>query len=644
MTNKIFKATTGVFALMGVLTFASCSDNEDMPSVGGSTNDASDFSLAIKGMPAATSGTTSTSAQESISVFQFGPDGLFRKQILNSYDPEGIDLVKGTTSALYCVSGIDIDASEDTSESEFAHTIISTEKGASSAPLFLSAYAPIDLTQMDCELTMKRGVARIDLDARDADMEISSITVEDAPAATYVFAGEAGKLDAETTVYTHEYSTAPYGVEKGVFMIFESNKDIHVTVHGKVDGKDITVPAVIEKAERNKVYTLRIYDKNANIEAAFSVSDWEDGGTFNSSADMSKGLHIDMASSVFPQGVNVDYVNNIIDVPYFGAEGMKIAFLSEMRIDIDTISFSGARVLVDSIDAKHVKFVAEKAYNTDKGVVTKFNIEINPQMKGRPDYEIKMYVKKTVMNTSYDCVTIRVAESPYQLQTVEIGGSTWMAFNATSPDLSEQIYPEIGQSVEETYQQNWAMAIGNFFQYGRQKGYSPWTVNDPNGNESTERNIPWSDPACMPVPEGFHVSTEAEWLSLLPSGTQIPSTYTAGNGEQIKVEVVELPGKLSDSPSAAANKANLLMRYLRFESQETGNVLCIPICGMKTASNAEYPGGGRAMHAWVSYWISADRYTWLFQIGGTTGNLTASHGRDRWNYNGFIPVRGVKNR
>ncbi len=358
---------------------------------------------------------------------------------------------------------------------------------------------------------------------------------------------------------------------------------------------------------------------------------------------MSKGLRIDQAASVFPAGVIVDYANNIIEVPASGAAGMKIAFLSEMRVDIDTICYAGERVIVDSIEANHVKFAAEKAYNTDKGVVTKFNVDINPQMKGRPDYEIKMYVKKTVMATSYDCVTIRVAESPYQLQTVEIGGSTWMAFNATSPDLSEQVYPEIGQSVEEAYQQNWAMAIGNFFQYGRQKGYSPWTSNDPTANSATERNIPWTDPACMPVPEGYHVSTEAEWLSLLPTGVPIPSTYTAGNGEQIKVEVVELPGKLTDSPSEAANKANLLMRYIRFESLATGNVLCIPICGMKTAGTAEYPGGGRAMHAWTSYWISADRYAWLFQIGGTTDALTATHGRDRWNYDGFVPVRGVKN-
>ncbi|MDE6668197.1 MAG: hypothetical protein K2K26_00780 [Muribaculaceae bacterium] len=641
MTNNIFKTGAGLLALFGAMTLASCSDKDEMPATG-DTNADSDFSLAIKGMPARPEASASD-AQDAISVFQFGPDGLFSKSVINSYDPEGINLVKGTTRALYCLSGIDIDVTEETTQAEFALTTITTEEGAASAPLFLSAYTLIEASQMNCELTMKRGVARIDLDARDADMDISSITVDDAPASTYVFEGEGVMPDAGTIVYTYEYAQAPTGVEKGVFMIFESDREVHVTIHGSVDGTEITVPAVIETVERNKVYTLRVYDKNATVKAAFTMTDWEEGDTFNSSPDMSKGLHIDPTLSVFPEDVTVDYVNNIIEVPYSGAAAMKIAFSSEMRVDIDTIIYSGQRVLVDSIEAKHVKFVAEKAYNTDNAVITKFNVDINPQMKARPDYEIQMYVKKTVMNTSYDHITIRVAASPYQIQTVEIGGSTWMAFNATTPDIAEQVFPEIGQTVEEAYQHNWATSIGNFFQYGRQLGYSPWTSNDPNANQSTPRNIPWTDPDCMPVPEGYHVATEAEWLRLIPSGVQIPSTYTAGNGEQIKVEVVELPETLSDSPSASANKAKLFMRYVRFESLETGNVLCIPICGMKTASTAEYPGGGRAMHAWVSYWISADRYTWLFQIGGTSGALTATQGRDRWNYDGFLPVRGVKN-
>ncbi len=637
MINNIFKAKTGLFALMGALTLASCSDKEEMPVAGG---DGSEISVSLKGLFAA----PSASQQETLSVFQFGTDNLFSKSVMKSYDPEAINLVKGTTRALYCVAGIEIDATEETSAAEFALSTVSTTEGDNTAPLFLSGWTEIEASQMNCELTMTRGVARIDLDARDADMDITSITVEDAPQSSYVFVNGKGNLDSATTVYTHEYETAPNDIEKGIFMLFETNKEVHVNVHGTVDGMEITVPATLESVERNKVYSLRVYDKNASLKADFIVADWEDAGVVAGKPDTVSRLFFDKENSVFPEGVVVDYDNNIIEVPSTGVSGMKIAFSSDLKINVDSIYFTGARVEVDSIKEKYVKIDVEKAYNTPTGVITTVDVDIDGQLKGRPEYEIKLDLRKMNMSISYDNFIIRVPESPYQIQTVDIAGNTWMAFNATTPDLGEQVFPEIGQTVEEAYQQNWAMVLGNFFQYGRQKGYSPWTSNDPNGNQETPRNIPWTDPACMPVPEGYHVATEAEWLSLLPSGVQIPSTYTAGNGEQIKVEVVELPEKLSDSPSAAANKANIFMRYIRFESLETGNVLCIPICAMKTAGTAEYPGGGRAMHAWGCFWISADRYTWFFQIGGTTGALTASHGRDRWNYDGFVPVRGVKNR
>ncbi len=640
MTNNIFKAKTGLFALIGALALASCSDKEEMPITGG---DGSEISVSLKGL-SASAGASDASRQEALNVFQFGSDNLFSKSVIKNYDSEAINLVKGNTRALYCVTGIEIDAAEETTEAEFALSTFTTPEGANTAPLFLSGWSAIDASQMECELTMTRGVARIDLDARDADMDITSITVEDAPQSTYVFTANKGKLDTATTVYTREYSVAPNDIESGIFMLFETDKEVHVNVHGTVDGTEITVPATLESIERNKVYTLRVYDKNASLKADFIVAEWEDGGVIAGKPDTVKRLVFDKENSVFPEGVIVDFDNNIIEVPSTGVKGMKIAFSTDLRVNLDSVYFTGERVEVDSIKQKYVKIDVEKAFNSPSGVITTLDIDIDGQLKGRPEYEIKMDLRKINMAISYDNVIIRVPESPYQIQTVDIAGSTWMAFNATSPDLGEQVFSEIGQTVEEAYQQNWAMLLGNFFQYGRQKGYSPWTSNDPNGNQATPRNIPWTDPACMPLPEGYHVATEAEWQSLLPSGVQIPSTYTAGNGEQIKVEVVELPEKLSDSPSAAANKANILMRYLRFESLETGNVLCIPICGMKTASTAEYPGGGRAMHAWGCFWISADRYTWLFQIGGTTGALTASHGRDRWNYDGFVPVRGVKNR
>lgn len=640
MMNHISKATMGAIALMGVLAFSSCSEDKEDLAFGGS--DCNAMSLSLKGFPTTTATEAPAATQPMLKVFQFSNSKLSAKTVLKEYNPESIDLMRGTTTSLYCVSGVDIDAPEGTAESEFVKTTFTTAEGVNSAPFFLSGSATIEATQKNCEVNMLRGVARIDLDAREADMEISGITVDNAPATTYVFAtGEVAPSTA-TTVYTHTYESAPTGVEKGVFMVFESAGEMNVTVHGTANGTPISVPAVISTVERNKVYTLRVYAKNATVKADFNISNWEDGGTVPGQTDLSQGLHIDRENSVFPEGVKVDYVNNIIEVPGTGAGGMKVAFSTEVRVDIDTVCFKGANVEIDSVEAKYVHIAAQKAFNTPTGVVSSFDIDIDAQLKGRPGYEIKMYVKKTFMTSSYDCVTIRVAQSPYQIRTVNIAGSNWMAFNATGNDLNDQIYPEEGLSVEEMYQNNWVQTVGNFFQYGRLKAYSPWEKNDPNGNSDTPRNIPWTDPAAMPLPAGYHVASAKEWQMLLPVGTTIPSTYIAGNGEEIKADLITLPGTLSGTPSTAANNAKLMMRYVRFESMETHNVLIFPICGQKTPSWDEYPGSGTAMHNRVIMWIADDRQVWLFELSTKNGVLTATQGINRWNYDGFLPVRGIK--
>ena len=56
MTNNIFKTGAGLLALFGAMTLASCSDKDEMQAVGDANAD-SNFSLAIKGMPAAATGT-----------------------------------------------------------------------------------------------------------------------------------------------------------------------------------------------------------------------------------------------------------------------------------------------------------------------------------------------------------------------------------------------------------------------------------------------------------------------------------------------------------------------------------------------------------------------------------------------------------
>lgn len=645
MTRFIFNSTASAALLIGLATMTSCSESEVLTA--SEADDAQTMSLAIKGGPAkaqATAGSSSDSDSDALRIFQFGKEGLLRRSVVSAYDPQDIALVKGATRSLYCVQGMDIVAAEGISEGEFALMKVTSPDDADSAPLFYSGWSVITAQQRNCELTMTRSVARIDLDAREAAMDITEVTVEDAPAASYVFVTDAGKLDAPTTTYTHTCFGAPQGVEKGIFTLFESGKEVHVTVHGKVDGIETSVQAFIETVDRGKVYTLRVYEKNAMVNASFIVADWEDGGLLDATTDMANGLHIDMANSVIPAGVSVDCVRNIVDVPSTGAEGMKLAFLSDLRVDIDSIHFIGERIEVDSIKEKHVSIAAGKPSNTPAGVMTAIDVKVAPQMKGRPGYEIKMELSKPNMNVSCDALTIRVAESPYQLHTVMMAGAEWMSFNATTPDLSDQIYAEPGMTVEEYYQQHWISTIGLFFQYGRQLGWNPWDRAIPDFN-TLAPDTPWATQECMPVPVGYHVATADEWTSLIPAGVSFPSTYTAGNGETITATVVELPGLLDDAPCTAANNAKLRKRYIRFESKDTGNVLIFPVCGLKGATQDLYPGAGKGLDSRAVYWNSSERSIWLINLITTEdGQLGANPMSDRWNINGFIAVRGVKNK
>lgn len=585
MTNNIFKTGAGLLALFGAMTLASCSDNDEMPAANNA--DGGSITLSLKGMKAPALG------GEALSIFQFGKDSLISKTDIKNINEESIKLVKGSTTGLYCVSGITLET-DNKSKSDFALSIVKSEADENSAPMFLSAYTPIEPTQMNCELTMTRGVARIDIDATDADMDITSVTVEDAPASSYVFTG-AGILSDSTVVYTYTYDTPPTSLDKNVFLLFESDSDVHINVHGTVEGVEITVPAVLPAVERNKVYTLRVYDKNATVKAYFSVTDWEEGDNVVSGPDTSRGLTIDEQASEFPEGVVVDYINNIIAVPGDGVSGMKIAFNSEVRVDIDTVCYAGERVFVDSVEAKYVKIVPEKAYNTDNGVITKFNVDIDPQLKGRPDYEIKMYVKKTFMATSYDCVKIRVAPSRFQISTVKLAGVEWMAFNATTPDPNDQVYVEDGKTVEDMYVDDWVGCVGGLFQYGRQYKYIPYQSYNPvNDLGNQKQDMPWIHETHMPCPEGYHVATLEEWHALFPVGTQLTGTYVAGNGETITAEIVRLPGDV-----VTPTNVNGVCRYLKLTSAETGNCLILPLGGYKgDKSTAMSSNFGRDMVYW----------------------------------------------
>lgn len=537
----------------------------------------------IAGMPYQDSTADDSEKLSGVNVFHFsGEDFLQRTDVDDPY-AESIALPTNGTTRIYCVSGVELTAAEGVKDADFARSTVSHSAGAVSAPIFYSATA--DLTEESLrggiiEVTLKRSVARIDfVNSTTSRVDVKQIIVEDAPASTYVFAGDDTPGDDATVSYSHEFAEPFYGTETGVFTLFESKKPVHVRIIGDFGDSPLNIRTVLPSVERNKVYTLQMVNVDSNVEGAFTIKDWEEGESVGAKPSTVYDIFVDRANSVVPEGVTVDYDMNTINIPATGVKGMKVAFVAPSKVSV---------AKVDG-DMSSASITANEAVKVEEGYISSFNLDIEPNV--RLAYSLFVHLKDE--NGKYNFIDIKVDSNPVRkIETVDIAGSTWMAFNATSPDLDDQIYPVDGASIEDMYQKSWVACTGGLFQFGRQYHYIPYQGYNPCNNLGNQKqDIPWVNTTHMPCPEGYHVPTLDEWRTLCPNNTPIPGRYTAGNGENILVELVRIPGDV-----VTPTNVNGVCRYLKFISEDTGNELILPLAGYKgdksTAASANFGRDG----------------------------------------------------
>ncbi|MDE5586376.1 MAG: fibrobacter succinogenes major paralogous domain-containing protein, partial [Muribaculaceae bacterium] len=341
----------------------------------------------------------------------------------------------------------------------------------------------------------------------------------------------------------------------------------------------------------------------------------------------SSDIFIDKLNSVVPEGVEVDYGRNTVIVPFAGAKDMKLAFLADTKISLASVEG----------EISTAKISANEPVKVEEGYLSTFNVTIDPNK--RLSYNVILNLKDERGRTNF--VEIKVLEDTTRtIETVEIAGATWMAFNCTGPDMSKQVYPVDGLSVEETYINNWLGAVGNLFQFGRQYAYTPYQGYNPVNNLGNQtQDMPWVSYTHMPCPEGYHVATLEEFRTLCPQGTQIPGTYTAGNGESITVTVHKIEGDLY-----TPTKVGGVARYMKFKSNKTGNELILPISGYKSdKSGAANPLFGKD----VVYWTNSNQSCWggharAFRFMFNYGD-EAKMDEFQWPMEAFAYVRAIKN-
>lgn len=576
-----------VSILMGALFLGSCSNNEQTEEKVIQQT----YSVTLKGITV--SGDESSEEIEEVSIFQFSDGGLYKAEQLNPGKDGQSEISAVSGSRLYFLTGLEEAMKENvTSEEEFRNMVIGEGLHDNSAPSFMAAVVELEsgvVTRGGAEINvaMKRGVARIDLNTTaDSKTKIKEIIVEDAPAETFPFI-ENKQASDKTVNYRKEFGSDFNGEQKEVFRIFESIRPVHIVLRGTYGEVPIRLKVELPVVERNKVYELTVLNVGAKLEGNFTIKPWEEGETIIGKPDTNHRILLSASKSKIPGEVKADYENNILEVPATGVGEMTLAFVSDTPIGISSTEGAGDDVNVGSIS------MSEET----EGIVSAFNVSVNAQGNGRLGYAVRVHLKNVLLDGTYDYVEIRVAPSDKQIETVEIGGNVWMAFNARSRDLDDQIYPLDGATVEDMYRTSWINTVGGLFQSGRLYMYVPWQGYNPSNNLGNQTaDTPWQKDTHMPCPEGYRIPTVAEWQSLLPAGQEIPSTYKAGNGETIIATLHEGEGKLITPTGVTGTQ-----HYVKFTSEETKHCLIIPLVGGKgdkTTSNN--PGFGKRAVLWAS--------------------------------------------
>ncbi|MDD3040363.1 FISUMP domain-containing protein [Bacteroides sp.] len=577
------------------LCWGSCSNEKDAPGEKELIWKSQSFKINPLSIAVASQGMRASNEEEteimSLNAYLFVNE-ILQKSIKNITLQNGsctFDVVEGST--IYFLANLpetaELQAIETgkTKESTFRalHNKVTTDN---KAVFFLSGSCQIpsiSSNPKDLTVPMYRSVAQIDLDtSRDEKIKVTRIDIQDAATTSSLFPAESLSSSTGKQSYNLNYEDSPITSKENILRIYESNTPVKIMVYANYEDIPTVINLSIPQVKRNFKYTIRLTGVGTTITGKLQVVPWGDGGNIETLPDLSEKISLDKAFSILPEGVIIDSDHNQVSVSDKGGD-ITLAFASDIQVELESTEGTGNEVTVSSLGAE----------SKEGKVISKFLVKVAKQGKGRLGYQVTLHMKRKLQQYSYDSFIIDVSQSVNQIAEVTIGGITWMAFNATTRDLEDQIYTLDGGTAEDMYKKSWPNTIGGLFQWGRIHMYAPCLSGNNNaGNQ--KQDIPWVSDTHIPCPKGYRLPTKAEMRALFPPQQEFPGEYIY-NGEKITTTLHS-----SEPESVKIGSVSGKARYLRLKS-ETGAVLCFPLSGQKgDKSGAASPGLGQGFTIWSS--------------------------------------------
>lgn len=195
--------------------------------------------------------------------------------------------------------------------------LTATADEMTSKSLLMSGHTELDGENASLFVSLKRTVARIDLESAFQDAEVNSITIRDIALIGLVNEGgnKSVLTNIEKTDLTKDFGEQPFKNKKeSLYYLPEQTSNGHeveimMTANGGWHRLRTTLPAL----KRNTVYTLRVYGNGANLNVEVLTDNWESGDSSASGLTL-KGL-VDKENSQLSEGVTVNERGDTVFVP-----------------------------------------------------------------------------------------------------------------------------------------------------------------------------------------------------------------------------------------------------------------------------------------------------------------------------------------
>ena len=349
--------------------------------------------------------------------------------------------------------------------------LTATADEMTSKSLLMSGHTELDGENDSLSVSLKRAVARIDLESAFQDAEVNSITIRDIALTGLVNEGgdKSVLTNIEKTDLTKDFGEQPFKNKKeSLYYLPEQTADGHaVEILMAVNGGWHRLKTTLPPLKRNTVYTLKVYGNGANLNVEVLTDNWENGNSSESGLTL-KGL-VDKENSQLSEGVTVNERGDTVFVPFWNS-----------NFQLTLAAESGAQVSV--LGEVEGVTVTPASQSRSLSPVAEFNVSSRQKMPG--SYSEYMYLDVYNDQIQTGRVVLVFTPNPVQMSgLIEFDQNGECNFNRyVDGELASLILPEgktatLKFAEEEAHWMKLAPEGGNTYRL-----LGGWKPNDPKAD------------------------------------------------------------------------------------------------------------------------------------------------------------------